>query len=55
VLECESGFWELRLGILEAISSWLTIISFIKLIELRFAEFVLLNELLDIKYLFLNV
>jgi len=55
VLECEIWLWEireLRLGILGALSSWLPFITFTKLVELRFAEFVLLNVLLDIKFCF---
>jgi len=45
VLECEIGFWEFRLGILGALSSWLAFIIFIKLVELKFANFVLLDIL----------
>jgi len=50
LLECETGFWELWLGILGALSSWLVFIIFTKIVELRFAEFVLLDELLEIKF-----
>jgi len=50
VLECEIGFWELRLGILGALSSWLLFITFIKLVEMRFAEILLLYVLLGIKF-----
>jgi len=46
----EIGFWELRLGILGALSSWLAFITFIKLIEQRFAEFIILYELFDIRF-----
>ena len=35
-----------------ALSSWLQFIIFTKLVELRFAEFVLLDVLLDIKFYF---
>jgi len=52
ILEYEIAFWELWLGILGALSSWLTIITFTKLVDLRFAEFVLLDVLLDIFFFF---
>jgi len=48
VLECEIEFWEIQLGILGALRSWLPFITFTKLIELRFAEFALINVLLNI-------
>jgi len=50
VLECEIGFWELRLGILGALSLWLSFITF----ELRFTELelVLLKVLFDIRFCF---
>jgi len=54
VLECEFGFWEIRLGIVGALSSWLPFITFTKLVELRFAKFVLLHSLFDIKFFVLN-
>jgi len=52
VLECENGFWELRLGILGAISSWLPLLPFTKFVELRFTVLISLDVLLDIKFCF---
>ena len=52
VLECENGFWELRLGILGVISSWLPLLTFTKFVELRFTVLISLNVLLDIKFCF---
>ena len=52
VLECENGFWELRLGILGAISSWLPLLAFTKFVELRFTVLISLDVLLDIKFCF---
>ena len=52
VLECENGFWELILGILVVISSWLQLLTFTKFIELRFTVLILLDVLLDIKFCF---
>jgi len=48
VLECEIGFWEFRLGILRVLGLWSVFIRFIKLIELGFTEFVLLDALSDV-------
>jgi len=45
VLEYEKGFWELKLYIFGALKSWLAFITFTKLVELRFTEFVLLYVL----------
>jgi len=52
VLECENGFWELRLGILGAMSSWLPLLAFTKFVELRFTVLISLDVLLDIKFCF---
>ena len=51
-LSCENGFWELRLGILGAISSWLPLITFTKFVELRFTVLISLDVLIDIKFCF---
>ena len=52
VLECENEFWELRLGILGAMSSWLPLLTFTKFVELRFTVLISLDVLLDIKICF---
>jgi len=52
MLECENGFWELRLGILGVISSWLPLLTFTKFVELRFTVLISLNVLIDIKFCF---
>jgi hypothetical protein len=52
VLECENGFWELRLGMLGAISSWLPLLAFTKFVELRFTVLISLDVLIDIKFCF---
>jgi len=52
MLEYKIGFWELRLGILGALSSWLPFITFTKLVELRLTEFILLDVLFDIRFCF---
>jgi len=46
MLECENGLWELRLEILGALSSWMPFITLTKLVELWFAEFVSLDDII---------